>query len=323
MSRGTSTPVSSRHDGYEHGDLAEESLAQLVYATVDSFHHEDDQYWFSVKAEMSNGANRNLLRLYEDFYNFHIALLEEFPVESGRVGDQPRILPFMPMPLQVVNDSVSASRKEDLNEYVQDLCRLPRRILHHPLVDQLFAVRDGDTETGAGSNGNGHSSNNGNMPGSAMMGRSTPSSPMFHSSALSDRRPSHSAGPRAMYASKSLQPGSSSSGLRNYGEDVGTGGASPSLRSQSTFQSSAISVPGSNEEMIKVKISYQDDIMAMRIPVAITFRSLQQKVFERLNTEQKELSYRDDRGDFASLQNDGDVRVAIDRSGGKLMIYVD
>lgn len=325
MPRGTSTPVSSRHDGYDHGDLAEESFAQLVYASVDSFHHEDDQYWFSVKAEMSNGANRNLLRLYEDFYNFHIALLEEFPVESGRVGDQPRILPFMPMPLQVVNDSVSASRKVDLNEYVQDLCRLPKRILHHPLVDQLFAVRDGDSETGAGSNnGNGHSNSNsnGNLPGSAMMGRTTPSSPLFHSSAISDRRPSHSAGPRAMYASKSLQQGSSSSGLRNYGEDVGAGGASPSLRSQSAFQSSAINVPGS-EEMIKVKISYQDDIMAMRIPVSITFRSLEQKVFERLNTDHKELSYRDDRGDFASLQNDGDVRVAIDRSGGKLMIYVD
>ncbi|KAG0051645.1 bud emergence protein 1 [Gryganskiella cystojenkinii] len=327
ISRGSSTPISSRIDGYDHsdhgGDL--DSSAQLVYASVDSYHHEDDQYWFTVKTEMSNGAHRNLLRLYEDFYNFHIALLEEFPVESGRVGDQPRILPFMPMPLQVVNDSVSASRRVDLNEYVQDLCRLPRRILHHPLVEQLFSVRDGDSETSANSNGF-NNSGNGSMSGSSMLGRSTPSSPMFHSSALSDRRPSHSAGPRAMYASKSLQQGASTGSYRSYGDEPGSAGGSPSLRSQSSFQSSAINLPGSssNEEMIKIKISFQDDIMAMRIPVSISFRSLQQKVFERLNSDpDKELSYRDDRGDFAQLQNDSDVRDAIDRSGGKLMIYVD
>lgn len=75
--------------------------------------------------------------------------------------------------------------------------------------------------------------------------------------------------------------------------------------------------------MIKVKISFQDDIMAMRIPVSIGFRPLQQKIFERLQSEPKDLSYRDERGDFAMIQSDADVRDAIDRSGGKLMIYVD
>ncbi|KAG0197761.1 bud emergence protein 1 [Mortierella sp. GBA30] len=304
---------------------------QIVNASVESFHYEDDQYWFTVRVELASGATRNLFRLYEDFYNFHIALLEEFPVESGRVGDQPRILPFMPIPLQVVNDAVSASRRADLDGYVQDLCRLPARITQHPLVERLFAVREGDTET--------HSGAGATRSTSPSMGRSTPSSNSMNygspSPAQQQARSSPSAtaaaaaaaagggGPRGTFTKS--QQGAGGSGYRVYGDDPSSSAsASPSLRSQSSFPISApLSIGSSSEEMIKLKISYQEDIMAMRIPVSINFRSLQQKILERLNTEQKDLSYRDDRGDFATIQNDGDVREAIDRSGGKLMIYVD
>ncbi|KAG0263415.1 bud emergence protein 1 [Mortierella polycephala] len=310
--RSTGT-ASSRNNGdqYDYGkhpDLDNPTL--IVNASVESYHHADDQYWFSVRVEFASGAIRTLYRLYEDFYDFHIALLEEFPVESGRTGDQMRILPFMPIPLQVVTDTVTASRREDLDGYVQDLYKLPPRITQHPLVEQLFALRDGDAETlrsGAG----------GQRSSSPSVGRSTPSGSMFHSpSPSADRRPS--VGPRAVFAAKS-QPGPGN--YRGHPDDPPSGSASPNLRSQPIFP-----IPGTSngtEEMIKVKISYQEDIMAMRIPVAISFRNLQQKIFERLDTEEKELSYRDERGDFATIRDDADVREAMDRSGGKLMVYVD
>ncbi|KAF9430183.1 bud emergence protein 1, partial [Entomortierella beljakovae] len=302
----------SNGDPYESGTALKSESLQLVSASVDSYHNEDDQYWFTVRVDYSNGMTRNMSRLYEDFYSFHIALLEEFPVESGRVGDQPRILPFMPIPLQVVTDTVTASRRADLDGYVKELCGLPPRITQHPLVYQLFALKEGDTEVPT------NSSNN-NPPPS--VGRSTPSNSMFHSPSASynsDRRPSTAGGPvpRSAFAAK-VQGGAS---FRSYGEEAPSG-SSPSLRSQASFASPPTSNPP--EEMIKLKISYQEDIMAMRIPVSVDFRSLQQKIFERINCENKELSYRDDRGDFARIQNDGDVREAINNSGGKLMIYVD
>ncbi|KAK3848694.1 MAG: hypothetical protein J3R72DRAFT_470117 [Linnemannia gamsii] len=309
--------------------------SRIISASVESFHHEDDQYWFTVRVELGSGVTRNLFRLYEDFYDFHIALLEAFPVESGRVGDQPRILPFMPIPLQVVTDTVSASRRADLDGYVQDLCKLPLRITQHRLVEQLFAVREGDIETLAGglTNGNGHSIGQGNG-GSTSTGHNSPSlgrPSLSNGSSLSssvreqDRRLSPSSnggGPRAVFTSRNQ-------GQRSYGDDSSSGGASPSMRSQTQFpgnsNGSGLGVGGSasSEEMIKIKISYHEDIMAMRIPVSISFRSLQQKIFERLHSDHKDLSYRDDRGDFATIQNDADIRDAIDRSGGKLMIYVD
>lgn len=304
----------SNSDAAHNKDLDPYSI---VNASVEAYHNEDDQYWFTVRVELANGATRTLYRLYEDFYDFHIMLLEEFPVESGRVGDQQRILPFMPIPLQVVDDDVTATRRADLDLYVQDLCRLPRRIVQHALVEELFALKEGDKE---------------NLPhngrsASPSIGRTTPSHNMLHSpppGSPGDRRPSHSSGPRSAFASRSQGGGA---GYRGYGDESPSSvGASPSLRSQASFQSPSLGSGGgggTNEEMIKVKISFQDDIMAMRIPVSITFKSLQSKVFERLQSDTRDLSYRDERGNFAKLQSDEDVRDAIDNSGGKLMIYVD
>lgn len=326
--------VRSHHnDAYDDSNGHADNPSRIINASVESFHHEDDQYWFTVRVELGSGATRNLFRLYEDFYDFHIALLEEFPVESGRVGDQPRILPFMPIPLPVVTDTVSASRRTDLDGYVQDLCKLPLRITQHRLVEQLFAVREGDTETPAGAAngdgyGNGHSNGNTVSGGlhSPSLGRSglNNGSPLPNHVREQERRPSLAANGGGTRAAFARNQGSQ----RSFGDDSPSGGASPSMRSQAQFSGPVVGAGGlgasaPSEEMFKIKISYHEDIMAMRIPVSISFRSLQQKIFERLHSEHKDLSYRDDRGDFATIQNDGDVRDAIDRSGGKLMIYVD
>ncbi|KAG0315463.1 bud emergence protein 1 [Dissophora globulifera] len=295
----------NHHNGNGHSNGSSGS-SRIVFASVESFHHEDEQYWFSVRVELASGAIRNLFRLYEDFYNFHIALLEEFPEESGRVGDHPRILPFMPIPLQDVNDTVSASRRKDLDAYVQDLCKLPNRVMQHPLVEHLFAVKDGDMETPPAS-GNGRSTSPGpgrssRAPTSAGNGNGTPQ--------------------RAGFGHRSQ----SSLGARSYGDDSPSPGAtSPPLRSLPQYLPSSSGNGGGNrgsDEMIKIKISHKDDIMAMRIPASIPYKTLYQKIFDRLQVDgNKMLSYRDDRGEVF-IRNDDHVREAIDRSGGKLMIYV-
>ncbi|KAF9916463.1 bud emergence protein 1 [Lobosporangium transversale] len=308
---------------------------RIIHASVESFHLADGQYWFNVRVEIASGAVRSLFRLYEDFYNFHIALLEEFPVESGRVGDQPRILPFMPIPLPNVTETVSATRRKDLDLYVQDLCKLPPRIMQHPLVENLFAVRDGDTETPPNEQKQ-PDRTSGTRSTSPALGRSHPARDL-------DRRPSPSAGSRGTRPPFVSRPQQST---RSYG-DESPGGSSPGVRSLSQFPAApstpvatavgttaAATVPPPSqglplaiktaEDMIKVKISYQEDIMAMRIPVSIGFKALQQKIFDRLQIEpHRTLSYRDDHGDFAIIQTDADVRAAMDRSGGKLMVYVD
>ncbi|KAF8926811.1 SH3 and PX domain-containing protein 2B, partial [Dissophora ornata] len=153
---------------------------------------------------------------------------------------------------------------------------------------------DGDTETGG-------------RPVSPGLDRSSRSSPATQS------------------ARGGFTPRAQQNGPRSYGdESPSTTSTSSGSRSQPQPPPSALPTMSSSGEMIKVKISYMDDIMAMRIPVSISFNALQQKIFDRLQVDNsKGLSYRDDRGDFALIQSDGDVCDAIDRTGGKLMIYVD
>jgi bud emergence protein 1 len=138
----------------------------VTSATVDSFHYEQGDYWFRIQAahvagpsssaptsvpRAPAGEERDLIlyRLYEDFYEFQIALLDHFPAEAGREVDangQPseRILPLMPGPLDTVDDVITSQRRYDLDAYIVELCALPQYILRSELVRLFFEPRPGD-----------------------------------------------------------------------------------------------------------------------------------------------------------------------------------
>jgi bud emergence protein 1 len=102
--------------------MLDKDKAIVVSAYIDSHILEGDQYWFIVFAKLNNGKHRVLYRLYEgtketvngstkadhliDFYDFQINFLQEFPAEAGK-QDQTRILPFMPGPLDTVDDNIT------------------------------------------------------------------------------------------------------------------------------------------------------------------------------------------------------------------------
>lgn len=136
-------------------------------ATVDSFHFEQGDYWFRIQAAhvakanpqapptaptAPEGEERDLIlyRLYEDFYEFQIALLDHFPAEAGRETDpatgkpSARILPLMPGPLEEVDDVITSERRGDLDKYIQELCALPPYILRSELIRLFFEPRPGD-----------------------------------------------------------------------------------------------------------------------------------------------------------------------------------
>lgn len=120
--------------------------AYVVSANVERYAFDNERYWYLVVAKLSNGKFRNLCRYYQDFYDFQITLLDEFPDEAGRTGKE-RLLPYMPGPLTYVNDSISSQRRANLDDYVQALFELPDYISASATVQQLFAIRAGDIET--------------------------------------------------------------------------------------------------------------------------------------------------------------------------------
>lgn len=133
----------------------------LLSADVVSFHYEMEDYWFRIDAayqpynrpgenKLPSSKNLILFRQYNDFYDFQVSLLETFPREAGRQPPEPRTLPYMPGPAQDVDDTLTATRRSELNDYVHSLCNLGmtggRYILEHMVVRKFLALKPGDVE---------------------------------------------------------------------------------------------------------------------------------------------------------------------------------
>lgn len=134
----------------------------LLTANVVSFHYEMDEYWFRIDATFqpfdperpqSIPAAKQLVlfRVYNDFYDFQVNLLDTFPREAGRQPPAERILPYMPGPAQRVDDEITATRRIELDEYLKNLCELnhsgARYILENDVVRNFLALKPGDVET--------------------------------------------------------------------------------------------------------------------------------------------------------------------------------
>ncbi|KAH9822297.1 hypothetical protein DFH28DRAFT_948258 [Melampsora americana] len=134
-------------DGYATVDELRERYGVVVHASVESFHHEQEHFWFHLRAHFSRTSSNEsmpnettvlvLYRLYEDFHDFHLALVEMFPEER---------LPEMPEVIEQVDELVCAKRVEDLTVYLEELCRMPEEIRECELVYEFLGPREGDVE---------------------------------------------------------------------------------------------------------------------------------------------------------------------------------
>ncbi|KAK7060193.1 bud emergence protein 1 [Paramarasmius palmivorus] len=132
----------------------------LLFAEAVSFHYEMEEYWFRVNAvfqpypapgaDLPPAKQLILFRVYNDFYDFQVSLLNSFQREAGRDSAHPRILPFMPGPAQSVNDALTATRRGELDEYLHALCDLNKAgakyILESRAVREFLALKPGDVE---------------------------------------------------------------------------------------------------------------------------------------------------------------------------------
>lgn len=244
----TST-ISSARRTYEESNHSGHVI--VVSAYIDSHILEGDQYWFIVFAQLSNGKHRVLYRLYEDFYDFQINFLQEFPAEAGK-KDRERILPYMPGPLDLVNDDITADRARDLSKYCDDLLKLPRYLSESTWVqDQLFGIHEGDIETDI--------------------------DPSASRPVSSSQYSNSAAGPVPPPPEHHYEPSSS--------VPVATTPA-PSTPLPSTIAPSPAPAPASSAATVggtvKVKIIYKDEIFAIKVPVSSTIQVLKDKVMDRL-----------------------------------------
>jgi len=321
----------------------------ITSAQVDSFHFEQGDYWFRIQASHISrhvpsapvhaptapvGEERDLIlyRLYEDFYEFQIALLDHFPKEAGREtlpNGRPsdRILPLMPGPLEHVDDLITSQRRNDLDTYINELCALPEYIMSSELVRLFFEPRPGDHCTiqpvegrqapvvpagalqpggavipGAGTNG--HSNGTNKYSEDAVVG----SQGKNHSveelnsrvsnlgviESANGNRHSGSEGP-ALRSQPSISKTANTSGSRDSRGSMGPPSSRASGPGPSSGGLSSAAGGGAAPAFIKIKIFNRatDDLVAIRVPPSVTFVALMEKVKERLGPEINILRYRE------------------------------
>lgn len=136
-----------------YGQPSASQLYAPVWARIPRYCYAENKYWFVIEAELDDGRCWELSRYYQDFYDFQIALLAEFPAEAGNTGAQKRTLPYMPGPVSYVTDAITEGRLYNLDAYVKNLLNQPPHIARCDLVKLFFAPREGDYEIEANVNG--------------------------------------------------------------------------------------------------------------------------------------------------------------------------
>ncbi|KAI9754343.1 MAG: hypothetical protein M4579_004741 [Chaenotheca gracillima] len=310
----------------QYGRPPSTQLLAPISASIPRYRFANDKYWYIIRAVMEDGRHYELSRFYQDFYDFQIALLSQFQEEAGNTG-RSRILPFMPGPVTYVTDTISSGRQQNLDEYIKKLLTMPPHISKCQLVRQLFAPKEGDYEVDP----------NATFEDSQRLsGASQPSS---NESPEGDSRQSS----RANLNGGGYQPGLSAppprSSHQRQQQSVSNGVAQAvHLRSASDLhppgidrQTSSLTQKSSGSQMasnstgaLKIKIYFQDDLIAIRVPSDIVFDQLKEKLQGRLGVGNDiVIQYKDEPSNsFREMRNDDDLDVALQRNP-KLTLYVN
>ena len=309
-------------------------LLAPVSASIPRYIFENDKYWYIIECEMEDGSHWELSRIYQKFYDFQIALLQQFTEESITPPGGKRMLPFMPGPVTYVTDAISNGRRESLNNYVHELLALPHYISRCELVRELFAPREGDheldpdrvTEDYRHSGGSQQSSFTGSLSRTA--------------SRQSSRGQMNGANG---YGAMGPPPQNKITHQRSHGSTNGTV-QGQQYRNQPDYQyhnavkpqsstitqtSNSSSAPNNSSTNVntsgalKIKVNFQDDLIAIRVPSEISFQQLKDKLMDRLKVQDEIIiQYKDEStNDCIDMLSDRDLDMALKRNQ-KLTLFV-
>ena len=299
---------------------ASKSTSQLyapISARIPRYCFAEDKYWFVIEAALEDGRHWELSRYYEDFYDFQIALLTEFPAEAGNTGTQKRTLPYMPGPVNYVTDAITEGRQHNLDAYVKNLLTQPPYISRCTLVKQFFAPREGDWEMDPNSVNEEYRLSGGS-------GQSSNDSPTNGASRQSSRGNLNGGGYAGLTVAPVHQRGQPS--LSGNGNGNGPTRDTSSLSQPSNNSLTSPGLNGQPVSAMKVKIYFGEDLIAIRVPTDIQFQQLYEKIRERLKIPQGEeiaLYYKDEAsGERPGLLSNNDLDFALQRND-KLLLYAE
>ncbi|XP_043860655.1 neutrophil cytosol factor 1 isoform X2 [Dromiciops gliroides] len=99
-------------------------------------------YMFLVKWQ--DLSEKVIYRRFTEIYEFHKMLKEMFPIESGQISSENRIIPHLPAPRWFDGQRTTENRQGTLTEYCNTLMNLPTKISRCSHVLDFFKVRPDD-----------------------------------------------------------------------------------------------------------------------------------------------------------------------------------
>ena len=329
-------------NSYGYQQQQQQNLFAPVRASVPRYIFADEKFHFIVECKLSNNTHWDLSRIYEDFYELQINLINAFPEEAGQVSGKQRTLPYMPGPVKFVTDNISEGRRENLDQYLRELLSMPQHITCSSLVRNFFAPRDGDYEVDpqvidlneharstepaqrysqASQNSYGNNGNNGYPP--QENGRQGSNAGLHqHSQSQPAATYSHQRGQPSLSTTKSQGHYRSPSEYTMQSVNAANLTGAPPSRTNTTTSTQTSIAP------VKVKAWFdRDTCVVIRMPPRGQFNygDLYQKIVDRRRlefrgngvdeTDDLDIEYRDEKdGEYYRLEGDEDLEIAVERN---------
>jgi bud emergence protein 1 len=268
---------------------------------------------------MEDGRHWELQRLYQDFYDLQINLIQEHPLEAGNVKGHERTLPYMPGPVTYVTDNISNGRRANLDEYIRNLLKLGPHITRSNLVRVFFAPREGDYEIdpSVGTDDYRLSSTSQDSP----QNRSNAASPQSSAGNLSQPGQQQYGGQPMQQQSR---PGTATQQ---------SAGQPQHYRTPSQATTTRLGPTGQPITQIKIKVWFEtDNCVVIRMPPSFSHRDLYRKLKERRALErfegedertELEVEYKDEmEGRWFPCRDDEELRVAMERNPERFVLGV-
>jgi len=274
---------------------------------------------------MEDGRHWCLQRLYQDFYDLQINLIQEFPLEAGNIKGHERSLPYMPGPVTYVTDKISNGRRANLDEYIRNLLKLGPHITKGYLVRKFFAPRQGDYEIDPEA-ADSYRLSSGSQDSPA--GVSSSISPQSSAGNLGQSGAPASSAQRATPATATAASGGGSSAPSGPGHYRNASSITSGPTASIAGGPPGAGVPGA----VKIKVWFEpDNCVVIRMPATFQYADLYAKLQERRELEglpspaaaspdgsaatELEVAYRDEvEGKLFAIRDDEDLRVARERN---------
>ena len=245
----------------------------------------------------------------------------------------------MPGPVTYVTDAISNGRRESLNQYVKELLALPPYISRCELVRELFAPREGDHELDPDRVTEDYRHSSGSQQSSFTGSLSRTASRQSSRGQINGANGYGAMGPPQHKITNQRSQNSVANGApsgqhyRNPSEYQYPNAVKPqaSTITQASTTSSGTHHSGPNNSntnvnasgALKIKVNFQDDLIAIRVPSEITYQQLRDKLQDRLKIHDEILiKYKDEpTNEYVEMMSDRDLDMALSRNQ-KLTLFV-